>query len=109
HPCSDAWPRGATGTAVASCCCGSRRFSAWPWSRAPPATHLDEEVGALTDEPERVGSRSPLRGPPPPRGQSAGQLPPPSAIAAARFAISSGGTSSTWVMMLHRCPHGSSI
>src|SRR5262249_20621738 len=43
------------------------------------------------------------------RGQAAGQPPPPSAIAAARFAISSGGTSSTWVMMLHRCPHGSSI
>src|SRR5262249_19000677 len=44
----------------------------------------------------------------PSRGGEAGQSPPPSAMAAARFAISSGGTSSTWVMRVHRCPHASS-
>ena len=44
------------------------------------------------------------------RSQSADRIPmlQPLIASAARFSISSGGTSSTWVATLQRCPNGSS-
>src|SRR5439155_7140603 len=76
------------------------------------ARRPDLDAGAAVDgvvDRDRGGVRPDRGCPLPPSGVTeAGRQPCSAPKAAARFSISSGDTSSTWVMTLQRWPHGSS-